>query len=230
MLETHRPTILTPARAGFAAQPPAPLPQPCPICAAALSVGAQFCPSCGRRLVEKGPLPTEVPEDLIPKGPCNPPQGGEVPSEPDGPVAPVQPSPTPPLNPAPPQPQGATATCPCGRDLTPDMKFCPQCGGRIGTAQKKQRLARRGNGKSDAAVELGDRGLTVGKAPDCDLAVSDDDYLSRRHARLYRSDGLVYLEDLDSANGTFLRIHRPIVLEPGDEILVGTSVLRFEES
>ena len=86
------------------------------------------------------------------------------------------------------------------------------------------------DGQPGSVVELGDRGLTVGKAPDCDLAVQDDEYLSRRHARIYQSDGVVYLEDLGSANGTYVRVRRPIVLEAGDEILVGTSVLRFEES
>jgi hypothetical protein len=230
MPETHRPTVATPARTGLPAQSPAMLSQPCLICTAALSVGAKFCPSCGRRLVEKGPLPTEVPEDATPKTPRSQPENKEVPDKPDGPESPVQPSPTLPPNPAPPQPQAVAAMCPCGGDITLDMKFCPQCGGRIGETQRKQRLARKGNGKTGAAVELGDRGLTVGKAPDCDLVVSDDDYLSRRHARLYRSDGVVYLEDLGSANGTFIRVRRPIILEPGDEILAGTSVLRFEES
>jgi pSer/pThr/pTyr-binding forkhead associated (FHA) protein len=71
--------------------------------------------------------------------------------------------------------------------------------------------------------------LTIGKAPDCDLVVTDDEYLSRRHVRLIRSEGKVVLEDLGSANGTFLRVRRPVALEPGDEILVGTSLFTLEK-
>ena len=71
--------------------------------------------------------------------------------------------------------------------------------------------------------------LTIGKLTECDLVIADDDYVSRRHARLFRSDGMVYLEDMGSANGTFLRVRRPIVLEPGDEILVGTAMFQLED-
>jgi pSer/pThr/pTyr-binding forkhead associated (FHA) protein len=71
--------------------------------------------------------------------------------------------------------------------------------------------------------------LSIGKAADCNMVIADDDYVSRRHARLVKSDGMVFLEDLGSSNGTFLRVRRPIVLEPGDEIVVGTCSLRFDE-
>jgi pSer/pThr/pTyr-binding forkhead associated (FHA) protein len=71
--------------------------------------------------------------------------------------------------------------------------------------------------------------LTIGKAPECDLVVTDDEYLSRRHVRLIRSEGKVVLEDLGSANGTFLRVRRPVALEPGDEILIGTSLFTLEK-
>ena len=68
----------------------------------------------------------------------------------------------------------------------------------------------------------------VGKDEGCALAIPDDEYLSHRHLKFIHRDGKILLEDLGSSNGTFLKIRRPIVLEPDDEILAGTSVLKVE--
>jgi len=70
--------------------------------------------------------------------------------------------------------------------------------------------------------------FTIGKSPESGLALQDD-YVSRRHARLTASNGMLFLEDLGSSNGTFLRVRRPIVLEAGDEILIGSTVLKVED-
>ena len=53
-----------------------------------------------------------------------------------------------------------------------------------------------------------------------------DAEVSRRHARVSAHDGLAYLEDLRSSNGTFLnerRVRQSIELQPGDVIDVGTT-------
>jgi serine/threonine protein kinase len=53
--------------------------------------------------------------------------------------------------------------------------------------------------------------------------------ISRQHARLVRRGGYYWIEDLGSANGTFvnnLRIFSPQVLKPGDEIRLGCTMLR----
>jgi two-component system, cell cycle response regulator len=59
----------------------------------------------------------------------------------------------------------------------------------------------------------------------------DGDGVSRRHARLTRQRGDVYVEDLDSANGTFVngeRVDSKVRLEDGDRITLGsTAVLKF---
>ncbi|MBK8270294.1 MAG: FHA domain-containing protein [Planctomycetes bacterium] len=68
----------------------------------------------------------------------------------------------------------------------------------------------------------------IGKDADCNVVISDDEFVSRRHARLRLEDGLVFLEDLGSSNGTLLRIRRPIIIEAGDEILIGTRMMRLE--
>jgi len=58
-----------------------------------------------------------------------------------------------------------------------------------------------------------------------------DALISRRHARVLQRGGRYWLEDLNSTNGTFhngQRIFRSVLLQAGDEIRLGSSVLRFE--
>jgi pSer/pThr/pTyr-binding forkhead associated (FHA) protein len=74
-----------------------------------------------------------------------------------------------------------------------------------------------------------DRSLLVGRAPDADL-VLEDGQVSRHHARLSpAADGSVTVEDLDSANGTFVNQNEllgPTRLDSGDEILLGVTVIQ----
>ncbi len=56
--------------------------------------------------------------------------------------------------------------------------------------------------------------------------------VSRRHARIYAKNGVCYLEDMDSTNGTFLGDERltpylPYELHDGDIITLGTMRLRL---
>ncbi len=73
--------------------------------------------------------------------------------------------------------------------------------------------------------------LTVGRETDVDLRL-DDELVSRRHARISPdADGAgALVEDLDSRNGTFVndaQIHTPTRVKPGEEILVGVTVLEL---
>lgn len=73
--------------------------------------------------------------------------------------------------------------------------------------------------------------VVVGAGPDCDLRLTSDEYVSTRHARIWRDDeARVWIEDLGSTNGTFvrrdgsataLRVWGPTRLYPGDWIQVG---------
>jgi signal transduction histidine kinase len=57
-----------------------------------------------------------------------------------------------------------------------------------------------------------------------------DSTVSRRHARVLRDNGRWLLEDLGSANGTFLngtRLARPMAVHGGDQIRCGTTLLIF---
>lgn len=56
--------------------------------------------------------------------------------------------------------------------------------------------------------------------------------VSRRHARIYTREGVCFVEDLDSTNGTFLNGERvtpylPYVFRDGDELTFGTLRLRM---
>jgi hypothetical protein len=73
-------------------------------------------------------------------------------------------------------------------------------------------------------------GLVIGRALACDITI-DDSYASGRHARLYDRDGRVYLEDLNSTNGTYVngaRVSTQQLLRPGDVIRIGDTELRFD--
>ncbi len=65
-----------------------------------------------------------------------------------------------------------------------------------------------------------DAELRVGRGDDADLQI-DDDHISRRHARLVNHGGVVWLQDLGSANGTYVngeRLSGACRLFHGDEI------------
>lgn len=68
---------------------------------------------------------------------------------------------------------------------------------------------------------------TIGRSPLCTITIPDDSFVSNVHARIISRDGGVYLEDLDSTNGTFLntrRVEEPERLRRGDRFTVGKAL------
>jgi pSer/pThr/pTyr-binding forkhead associated (FHA) protein len=83
------------------------------------------------------------------------------------------------------------------------------------------------------AVTLGDAPVTLGRADDSTLVISDD-YASSRHARLVPGDGAWLVEDLGSTNGTYLvvgkattKVTRPTPVALGQQIRIGKTVLEL---
>ena len=77
---------------------------------------------------------------------------------------------------------------------------------------------------------VGPGGATMGRSRQCDVTV-DDPNVSRNHAEVRPRGGSWVVSDLGSTNGSRLNGHRvegSEVLKPGDEIELGTTVLRFE--
>ena len=78
-----------------------------------------------------------------------------------------------------------------------------------------------------------DEELLVGRAMTEDGRLGDDPELSRRHARLARRGGQLTIEDLGSANGTFVngeRVSEPRPLGVGDSVRMGQTTLEVVES
>ncbi len=61
-----------------------------------------------------------------------------------------------------------------------------------------------------------------------DILFPDDGYVSGLHARIHAEGGKVFLTDVGSSNGTFIRIKSEAVVESGSMILMGQQLFRIE--
>ncbi len=71
--------------------------------------------------------------------------------------------------------------------------------------------------------------VRIGRAGSSQV-VLDDTYASQEHARVFRGDGVFYVEDLGSTNGTYVngrKISYPLELRQGDRIKIGKTVFEF---
>lgn len=80
-------------------------------------------------------------------------------------------------------------------------------------------------------IPLDEEPALIGRLPDCRVPLSDPQ-VSRHHAEVRPEHGTYRVVDLGSTNGTLVngtlvKEHR---LEDGDEILVGSTAIRFEEA
>jgi hypothetical protein len=78
-------------------------------------------------------------------------------------------------------------------------------------------------------LTLGDAPVTLGRADDSTLVLTDD-YASSRHARLVPGDDAWMVEDLGSTNGTYLagsKVSRPTPVPLGQPIRIGKTVLEL---
>ncbi len=80
-------------------------------------------------------------------------------------------------------------------------------------------------------VSIGEEPVSIGRLPECDVAVSDPN-VSRRHAEVRRRGNDFIVVDLGSTNGTKVNGAgvRERRLADGDEITVGGTHIRFEAS
>lgn len=69
--------------------------------------------------------------------------------------------------------------------------------------------------------------LTVGRAAGCQITI-EDTYVSSLHARVFRRDGQLMVEDLGSTNGTYLnraKVGAAIAMAKGDRLQFGNTIL-----
>ena len=188
----------------------------CPICQTANLDTSRFCDECGNKLVAAIPLP--------------------VVSEPPAYVPPTSASSVP-------RPVSSATSV----DI-PSAVFAFEEPGHV----PEQVEIKPGNAHAVLVIERGDSPgtefrlvndeSTIGRwdadngvFPDIDLDAFDSDAkVSRRHARIRRSNGSYYIEDLGSTNGTYVNRGRRLlpgnteILNDGDEVIVGKTFLRFQ--
>jgi hypothetical protein len=108
----------------------------------------------------------------------------------------------------------------------------------IGSGASKRRSVRLVVQRSPSLEEGGEFPLnsapvTVGRGGQNDLVLTGDEFASARHARIeVRGDG-VWVQDLESTNGTYVngsRVAGAQRLDAGDVLRVGETDLRVEES
>jgi hypothetical protein len=78
-------------------------------------------------------------------------------------------------------------------------------------------------------ITLGDIPITIGRAEDSTLVITDD-FASARHARLVPRDGSWFVEDLGSTNGTYLdrgKVSGPTPVPVGVPIRIGRTSLEL---
>ncbi|MDA1080665.1 MAG: FHA domain-containing protein [Gemmatimonadetes bacterium] len=135
----------------------------------------------------------------------------------------------------------------CGTSVKRGVdKFCAKCGARVATSTEAPPAtkgtaaysAKKTGASTPSLAIIDDSGtikqtfaldhdeMTVGRI-DGDFRFPKDPYLSPMHAQFSFRDGLLYIRDLGSRNGTWLYIDAPYRLQDADTILIGSQILRF---
>ncbi len=125
----------------------------------------------------------------------------------------------------------------CGAQNPPHARFCGDCGmpqhrpaapaAAHATPLSQFRLLQlRDDGSDGNATPLPLGEFLIGR--DGDLAFPADPLLSPRHAKITASAEAVHIEDLQSLNGTFLKLRNEHRLQLGDTLILGRQLLRFE--
>ncbi|MBC7910690.1 MAG: protein kinase [Pyrinomonadaceae bacterium] len=144
----------------------------------------------------------------------------------------------------------------CGGRIAADDLFCAHCGAKqplagispsaaLQAARTTAKLIVAGTTELDASFHLQKDSSLIGRSdphsnifPEVDLSKFDPETkVSRRHARIWRKGETFLVEDLGSVNGTVvlgrdndtvrLAPHQPRVLENGDKLRLGETMLHF---
>ncbi len=217
-------------------------PGTCPQCGAVVIPGEAFCDNCGASLLQ-AMSPAEstvvVPDPLggggVPSQPAYPPP------QPVGAGAPLQPTYPPPQQVAPQQPSPVAPTPQPDPTMQPAAPATPQPTpyASARTTLSPTYLLVQSSGQSialpDADTVLVGRSDPVSQFyPDIDLTPHGalQEGVGRRHLQVSVMSNQVYIEDLNSTNGTFLNGQKvvpetPQAVQDGDELRLGNMVLRI---
>ena len=76
-------------------------------------------------------------------------------------------------------------------------------------------------------IPLLKKNLMVGRRESCDIVLRFSN-VSSQHCELNINDGFWYVRDLNSRNGTYLRLKTERELSHGDYVFIGKKLLRVE--
>ncbi len=129
----------------------------------------------------------------------------------------------------------------CGAVCPRTNKYCGFCAAYLGNYSSKRQFADvelsninldislisiNEDSSDGARIPLKFNETILGRSGDS--RIPSDAFLSPRHCRLLVEGRSLFIEDLDSLNGTFLRTRNEVLLQPGDCFLAGRQLLRFE--
>ena len=118
----------------------------------------------------------------------------------------------------------------CGRPSPAEGRYCTACGARlVAGGRATARLSRLG-ARAGEEYLVGEMERTIGRDPDSDIAIPDEE-MSALHARLVRRSDGFWIEDLGSTNGTFVngeRVAGAARVRSNDLLKLGQTLLRVE--
>lgn len=127
----------------------------------------------------------------------------------------------------------------CGQSNTVGSAFCASCGAPMTFGRtmviSSQPAPPTPIGRLHLVMEGGQPGEIYDLAADTvigrnngEITFPHDGFMSGRHARIERRGTSFILTDEGSRNGTFIKIKGEVELQPGDMVLVGKQLFRFE--
>ncbi len=214
---------------GQAPRPKAPTPSAqtdvvCSNCKKTLPPGSKFCGFCGAPLPPSAPaapsLRDTTPAPMEPS-PASPKRGLAAAPPPPLPAVQLPPTPVPVPRPAPKAEKAATppaapAPSPQGTQIFSGLKV-PKIDASIVEIKSDD-----SPGKTVRIVKE----TLIGRTG-CDLSFPNDSLLSQRHASLNKREGKLYLKDMASQNGTFVKQRQDSEITAGDVFVLGRELFRF---
>lgn len=91
-----------------------------------------------------------------------------------------------------------------------------------------EKMAVTAPGSKPRMFDIGDE-LIIGRADKCHVVIGDS-YASQIHARVFRRQDAVYIEDMGSTNGTYLnrrKVTSPLQVNRGDTARIGKTEMEF---
>lgn len=208
--------------------------RPCPRCGAENADPGRFCVQCGAALDPAGSPAADSARERPPIHPAGssfdpPPYGIPRPD-----AAPFAEHARRPLERGDAVAEPPVQCTRCRGTNARHLTFCQFCGARLSSDAPRaaqgevcRLVVIAQDGTPGRQYPLTEPQIDIGREEGAILLPSDP-YVSPRHARILRRDGRIFVRDLSSVNGVYVRIRAAERLQHADLVLIGLEVLRFE--